>query len=265
MNVLCLFAGQGYQNNQLFNFFQDNLHATTLLHQLSSVMQLDLLNETVSLKDPNYSQFLIGAYQFTLFTLLKPLLASHQINLAGYSLGEVSAFLASVQATTEEMNKVLAFRTQVMTSILSNKNSLEYDLLFIRGQFILNDIQELCTQYHCAIAIINSEERLILGGTVTDLKRLLDKLSQYHLTHSQFLEIHIPSHTPFYANKKGLLQNHLNSLFAKPLLYPILSPIQLGKIYDVAEEKQLLDQELYTCLQWYSLCTLIPEYHYDLI
>ncbi|HBB53003.1 MAG TPA: hypothetical protein DCZ80_03785 [Legionellales bacterium] len=36
-------------------------------------------------------------------------------------------------------------------------------------------------------------------------------------------------------------------------------------IYNAQEETKLLDQELYTTLQWHKLCQLIPEYKYDLI
>ncbi len=264
MNILCVFAGQGYKSSTLFNFFQNNEQTTSILHDLSSAMHLDFFNTPPALSDPYYSQLLIGAYQLSLFNSLKPLLNAHQINCAGYSLGEVTAFLASVQATAPEINSLLSFRTQLMTSILQQDKS-EYDLLFINGQFLLEDIKLLCTKYHCAIAIINSEQRLILGGKVSDLNDLLAQLPQHHLTRAQFLDIHLPSHTPLYADKKGLLHQYLDSQFSKPLQYPILSPLQLCKIYDVEEEKRLLDEELYTTLQWYSLCTLIPEYQYDLI
>ncbi|RUR07201.1 ACP S-malonyltransferase [Legionella sp. km772] len=265
MKVLCLFAGQGYHSNDLFRLFQGDKMAENLLEKLSSVLKIDLLCGQWSLTDPYYSQFIIAAYHYTLFNLLRPALLAHQVNLAGYSLGEVSAFLASSQATIEEMHETIAFRTELMTSILKEGDKPEYDLLSIRGQFTLANIQELCSQYGCALAIINSEERLIIGGRIKDLKQILEQLPKYHLSHSQFLEIHLPSHTPFYADKKGLFQSYLNSLFSKSLCYPILSPLDLNKIYDGEQEKQLLDQELYTTLQWYGLCMLLPEYQYDLI
>ena len=263
MNILCIFSGQGYKNNNLFDFFQDNAQAKLLLQNYSSAMYLDFFQKDWSLDDPNYSQLLIGAYQLTLFNLIKPFLNHHQITLAGYSLGEVSAFLSSVEASPEEANTVLSFRTQLMTSIL--KNGSDYDLLYIRGQFDLTEIKALCAQHQCSIAIINSDDRLIIGGKTTDLKKLLITMENYHLTHSQFLGIHLPSHTHVYADKKGLFQKKLNSLFSQPLLYPILSPIELSKIYDHQQEKELLDKELYTTLQWYQLYSLIPEYQYDLL
>jgi malonyl CoA-acyl carrier protein transacylase len=49
------------------------------------------------------------------------------------------------------------------------------------------------------------------------------------------------------------------------LQYPIISSIKLSKIYDADEEKNLLDQELYTTIQWQKACELIKEYQYDLI
>jgi [acyl-carrier-protein] S-malonyltransferase len=264
MNILCVFAGQGYKNSTLFNFFQGNEQALSMLHELSSAMHLDFFNTPKALGDPYHAQRFIGAYQLSLFNSLKPLLNAHKINFAGYSLGEVTAFLASVQASAQEINSLLSFRTQLMTSILQQDKS-EYDLLYINGQFIPEDIKLLCTKYHCYIAIINSEQGLTLGGNVSDLNDLLAQLPHHHLTRAQFLDIHLPSHTPLYANKKGLFHQYLDSQFTRPLQHPILSAIQRCKIYDVEEEKRLLDEQLYTTLQWYSLCTLIPEYQYDLI
>lgn len=256
MNILCIFSGQGYRNNTLFDFFEGNKTAQTHLNQYS-------LENSCRLENPNDAQLIIGAYQLTLFNLIKPLLINHQVTLAGYSLGEVNACLASIEASPEEVNTVLKSRTQLMTALLKSGN--EYDLLFIRGHFQIEDIKTLCASHHCAIAIINSNERLIIGGSIGDLNNLLSILPAHHLIHSQFLGVHLPSHTFFYENQKGIFQNHLNTLGSRTLHYPILSPLELCKIYEFEQEKQLLDKELYTTLQWYKLCALISEYHYDLI
>ena len=265
MKILCLFSGQGYHDDNLFHFFQENQEASIFLQSLSSTIKLDFLKKNWTLKSPYQAQLIISAFQLCIFNLLAPLLTSHQSNLAGYSLGEVSAFLASIGATPQEWYQTISFRTRLMTSIIQDKDNFEYDLLSIRGPFVLEDIQKSCKQYQCAIAIINSEQHLILAGQITDLKQLLKKLSQHYPIQHLFLSIHVPSHTAFYANKKGLFYQQLDSLFSKPLRYPILSPLQLCIIYNAREEKNLLDQELYTALQWSKLCHLIPDYQYDLI
>ena len=265
MKILLVFAGQGYKESSLFNFFREDQVALSTIKSLSDAAKIDFLQANLQMTDPKLSQLIIGAYQLTLFAALNPLLANHQIDLAGYSLGEVSAFLASIRATPEDCMNVLSYRTELMTSILKISKD-EYDLLSIVGTFILEDIKALCAQHQCSIAIINSSQRLVLGGKITDLKEVLKELPQYHLLHATFLEVHLPSHTPFYSAKSGQLQHFMQErLGERPLHFPIISPLELGKIYTTEEEIALLDRELYTGLQWFSLCNLVSEYNYDLI
>jgi len=265
MNLLCVFAGQGYHDDDLFQYLHEHPESEKVLQELSLLIKIDLLQNRCSLKNPHLTQLFISTFQFTIFKLLAPLLYAHQVNLAGLSLGEVSAFLASVNASADELYKTIAFRTDLMTSIINQQNGLSYDLLTIRGQFTLADIHELCQQHHCAVSIIYTEQHLAIAGAVNNLNELLQHLAQYNLTHCHFLDIKLPSHSFFYAEKKGLFETHLNALFSKPLSYPILNPIALTKVYNQKDEKKLLDQEIYTPLPWGQLCALIPEYKYDLI
>lgn len=260
MNILCLFAGQGFHHSNLFNMFRNNPQALELIKEFSQLISVDLLEDNLAVNNPYYSQLIIGAYQFILFRMLEPLLAVHSLDFAGYSLGEISAYLASTQAPTTTAYQVLSYRTQLMTSILSKKPVEHYDLLLVSGNFELEIMGLLCHRYRCFIAIVNTQH-LVIGGTVTNLKKLQSKLPLV----SKFLAINLPSHTPLYQDNMGLLQQFLASMQLNKLRYPLFSPIKLSKIYDCKEEESLLDQQLYSCLYWDKICNLINEYHYDLI
>lgn len=265
MKILCLFAGQGYQQKNLFEAAKNTPKALELIQAFSKVASIDLLSTELPITNPKFSQLIIGAYQFTLFQLLKPLLNHHSIDCAGYSLGGVSSFLASTDAPITVAYKILSYRTQLMTSLLTKEPLTAYDLLFIAGAFELEAIKALCHKHECFIAIINLQHHLVIGGTLPNLKKLQLKLSQYKITQSTFLNINLPSHTPFYKDKMGEFQHFLASNHLNTLHYPLFSPITLTKIYDCTEAQILLDQELYTCLQWDKLCNLICEYQYDVI
>ena len=261
MKILFVFAGQGYRDNNLFAFFQENHQAMQHLIKFSSIANIDFLQPSVPLTDPRFTQLIIGVYQLTLFNMLKPLCNQHQIELSGYSLGEISALLTSIDASLEDSIKLYTYRNQLMATLL-NQN---YDLLSIRGNFNLAEVRAACTRHHCYIAIVNSEQHLVVGGKIAKLKLVITEL-QHQIARVEFLEVHLPSHTPYYLDKKGCLSKFMNeNLPQTNLIYPILSPLELTKIYDFDEEKRLLDRELYTSLQWYSVCELIGAYQYDLI
>lgn len=262
MNILCLFAGQGIQQSTLFEILQKDKELLLFLQQCSEAASFNFLQDNLPIKAPQYSQLIIGIYQLALFRKLEPLLAHQSIDCAGYSLGEVSAFLASTKASVETSCQVLSYRTQLMTSQIRGQS---YDLMYIAGNFDFDTIKELCHQHQCSIAIINPKQHLVIGGLVDDLKKLQSELPQYQVTQSTFLNIGLPSHTPFYQNIKGQLHHFLASKNLNVLQYPLFNPIKLGKVYDGIEEQMYLDQELYTTLQWDKICSLINEYHYDFI
>jgi malonyl CoA-acyl carrier protein transacylase len=265
MNILLLFAGQGFQQQNLFEIFQGNQKAIELLQEYSKTLSLDLLEPQLPITDPLYSQLIISAYQLTLFSIIEPLLIANRIDCAGYSLGEVSAFLASSKASVPTVCEIVSYRTQLMTSLLTERPINHYDLLFITGNFELETIETLCAQHECYIAIINLQHHLVIGGIISNLTNLQVELRQYNVQHSKFLNIQLPSHTPFYLPKKGLFKNFLANMGLSRLDYPLFSPISLSKVYKSSEEQALLDVELYTCIQWDKVCELIIEYQFDLI
>lgn len=264
--ILLLFAGQGYNSPDLLNLFMTHDLSLSYLKELSVAAEFDLIQSAGTINNPKYTQFIIGAYQLTLFRALSTLLSSQHVECAGYSLGEVSAFLASINASPKHCMSVLSFRTQLMTSLLNEQSPNVYDLMSIYGQFNLKKITSLSQEYHCHIAIINSEEQCIIGGQVRDLMRLKERLSSAGLKKATYLSIHLPSHTPFYSSKSGEFYQYLVQLLEKEhLSYPVLNPLELKKIYKIEEEIMLLDKELYSCLKWFKVNQLIMEYKYDLI
>lgn len=188
---------------------------------------------------PCYSIKTARCYQLTLFACLKSLFSKHQLNFAGYSLGEVVAFLASSGATPAEIGQTLLFRTGLMTSLLGHHASPAYDLLYLHGVFNVEEMNALCAEHNCYIAIVNSEQQLVIGGTVPDLKALLIRLDDKHLLKTKFLGVHLPSHTPFYAKQRGLFCQFLNKSSASSLCYPMLSPITLGKRVSSKRRKRI--------------------------
>lgn len=266
MKILFVFAGQGYHENNLFDIFRTDQKAMSLLKIFSAAAKIDFLRSDLQITNPSSIQCIIGTYQSTLFARLIPLFTDHQVDLIGYSLGEVNAFLASIGASPKESIKLLSYRTQIMTSIVKKNGLEEYDLLSIIGKFTLEEIQTILEKHNCYTAIINSNQHIVIGGKVSDLKKLAKELSKYHLTHAKFLEIHLPSHTPFYADESKLFQEFLNEHWRlDSLRYSIISPLELNKVYNAEKEKVLLSQELYSTIQWHSVCNLISEYQYNLI
>ena len=266
MKIMLIFSGQGYSSPTIFNLFKTDNTASAYLQSLSEAAGFDLIKQSKNIADPHFTQYIISAYQLTLLSIIAPLIINHTVDFAGYSLGEVNAFLASIKATPKEAMQVIGYRTELMTSLLETTKHSEYDLLSIKGIFTVHSIQLLCEKNQCAIAIINADNHLIIGGKIADLKKLLAQLSRQSIKQTAFLSIHLPSHTPFYSQKANQLHEMLESIFSNSrLCHPIISPLKLRKIVNITEEMQLLDEELYSTLNWQSVCNLMNENGYDVI
>jgi malonyl CoA-acyl carrier protein transacylase len=266
MKILIMFGGQGTQSSDLFQLVQSDEKAMSLLNALSTAAQIHFPVKSNDVGNPKVSQFMIAAYQLTLFSVLSDLFQNQQIDLAGYSLGEVCACLASANASPQTAMDIIKHRTQLMTAGFITNSGNDYDLLSIRGRFDLESIKQACDINRCAIAIINSDSHLIIGGQVSDLNQFLNYPSNNRIERSKFLSIQLPSHTPFYSGLKNKFSAFLNTKLSNSRLqYPIISPLELSKTYSIQDECHLLDRELYTTLNWQSVCHLISEYGYEII
>ncbi len=264
MKVLFIFAGQGYLKDDLFAVIDTDDSGK---HRANDFLKRADLNTSITetqLADPQYTQLLIGAYQWTMYHEVCDFFTDDNLFFAGYSLGEVMALLTSIKATTTDAVSAIQYRTKLMLSeVLQNES---YDLLSIKGRFSISDVKRCCQQNHCNIAIRNSDSHFIVGGEVSSLKQLIDDLKHAHLEHYRFLSICLPSHTPFYEHCRDKLSDFLLKKYKdSPLSIPILNPLLLSKVYTSEEEIKLLDKELYTTLDWYSVCLLIKENNFDLI
>lgn len=263
MKIMLMFGGQGTADPDLFKLIQSNTIALDYLRRLSQAVGYDLTEKIREIGNPHFSQCLIGAYQLSLYAAVADLLVAHQTDVSGYSLGEVSAFLVSTDATPELAMEVLAYRSKLLTALSDESTSASYDLLSVKGTFDLQAITLACEPLHCYVAIKNSDRHLILGGTRQALEALL---TQIPVEKAKFLSIHLPSHTPLYRFQANKFKTFLEQKITKIRLgKAIISPIALGKVYTVQQECELLDNQLYNPLDWQSVCHLINEYHYDLI
>jgi [acyl-carrier-protein] S-malonyltransferase len=266
VKILLLFGGQGVGDSNLYDLLHGDKEGDAFLSRASEIANTNLLHEIIKIRDPHDSQLLIGIFQLGVFSILRHILGASEISVAGYSLGEVPAFLSSINASLEECVEVLKYRTQLMTSLFIKEKEGTYDLLSIKGRFGFEEIESLCFKYHCEIAIINAENRLIIGGKVSDLQNMLSHSEEFRIDHYKFLAVYEPSHTSYYRTHSEKFTEFLKSKFSESSLrYPIISPIKQRKIDDIHEEIILLGQELSTRLHWDKVCQLIPEYGYELI
>ncbi len=265
MKILLLFAGQGYIKPDLYQIFTTDPKAIKWMQSVQKQLKLDLPNDASKVIDPVFTQRLISLYQLGMCSLLAPQLEQHDIELVGYSLGEVSAYMFSIGLGIPEIDSCIKYRTQIMMDRLSPGEENDYNMVSVYGRFKLEDINEWCKKYGCFVAIINADNHVVICGKIKNIQSLL--LNQTHyINKSHFLSIPLPSHTPLYNLQSQQFEQFLLKNYShKKMKYPILSTLFHEKNLDNKLQISLLSSALSKPLEWYKINHLIEEYQYDLI
>ena len=265
MKILLLFAGQGYMKPDLYHIFTTDSKAIEWMQSVQKQLKLDLSDDASKFIDPVFTQRLISLYQLGMCSLLAPQIEQHDIELVGYSLGEVSAYMFSIGLSIPEINNCVKYRTQIMMDILSNGGGNDYNMVSVYGRFGLEEINEWCKKYGCFVAIINSNNHVVISGKIKNIQLLLRNQVQF-FSKSHFLSIPLPSHTPLYKHQSQQFEQFLFKNYSdKPMKYPILSTLSHEKNRDNKLQISLLASALSNPLEWYKINHLIEENQYDLI
>ena len=200
MGLGIVFSGQGNQNLDMFQGIAANPLAVLELAQLASILGYPLLpqialNETELFHNRN-AQPLIAGLGYLQWQMLQPELPP-PVAFAGYSLGELTAYAAAGAWDFKQLIELACKRAVLMDEAAANWQA--NSLLAVSGVTQIA-LAEICHHCQCFIAIQNSAENWVVGGTNNNLQQLMAKISQtlpkVMLTP---LKVDVASHTPLLA------------------------------------------------------------------
>ena len=226
MKIGLLFSGQGAQKPGMgLDFLSDPLFES-IISQGSTATGMDLKRIMASgngeLKETKNVQPALVAVSYGIYRMLKRDLPKLPVAaMAGLSLGEYAALMASEALPFEDGIQLLADRGRYMQADADRTASSMAAVLSPD----VEKVEAICDHYaHVWVANYNSPAQLVIGGTVDEVQQAVSELKeQAAAKRVVILRVSGAFHTPLFNGARQKMHDRLaKESFAQPVV-PVIS------------------------------------------
>ncbi|SUE62602.1 acyltransferase domain-containing protein [Roseomonas gilardii] len=252
MTLALLCPGQGTQHAGMFALTGAAPEAAPVFAAATALLGEDPRHlvqraDAATLHGNRMAQILCGTQQLAAFLALRGALGGRLI-LAGYSLGEVSAWGCAGLLPPERVLPLIARRAAAMDDAGTPGQGLAY----IRG-LERQRVEALCAEHGAALAIVNPGLLHVVGGLDTALDTLCDAARAAGALRAEPLPVHVASHTHFLAGAVAPFRTAIGE--AQPAKRPapgcrLLSGIDAAPVLDGAQGAEKLAAQLARTIEW---------------
>ena len=172
------------------------------------------------------------------------------IAMAGHSLGEYSAFVASGALLFEDAIKLVAKRASLMQQAVPAGAGAMAAILGLEDDLIVNVCANASVNGVVEAVNFNSPGQVVIAGESKAVDIAIEQLTEAGAKRAIKLPVSVPSHCSLMKNAAEQLNSELiASTFAEPE-YPVLQNVS-AKSYDTTTERQdALAKQLYKPVLW---------------
>ncbi|MGO1071939.1 malonate decarboxylase subunit epsilon [Lysobacter sp. CA199] len=192
MSLAILCSGQGGQHPAMFDRVRDDSAAAIVLATATQVLGNDPAQLATQPRryDNTIAQPLVCAAALAHWQALRADLPTPAVVL-GYSVGELAAHAVAESFDATTCLSLAAERARLMDRVSPERSGL----LAVTG-LNLQAIEALCKSHGVAIAIVNGEDHVVLGGMLAGL-HTADADAQARGARTRLLPVSVPAHTPW--------------------------------------------------------------------
>ena len=251
MAIFC--SGQGYQDASMFDLLADATEAKPVFEAAKFVLdgkdprQLVREANNDDLHTDKLGQILCCTQAMAAWAVLsvkvpRPLL------VAGYSVGELAAWGVAGLIDYESVFDLAAQRATAMDRATKEPSGL----VAIHG-LKRDTVDRICKAHGTYVAIINAQDRLLVGGTSKALDAVARDARVAGAERTTMLPVAVPSHTPLLAEASNEFRRALGKahLFAGvPSDVRLLSGIDGDTVFDVHMGAEMLARQIEQTVDW---------------
>ena len=207
MTLALLCSGQGRQDRAILDLFIDDPRAVPILAEASTLLGQDI--RTLLSQAPDSALFANRTSQILCVT--RGLIAAACLAptapffTAGSSVGEMTAWGVAGIWSPERTLRLTAVRAEAMNTASGADDGLG----FVRG-LAREHVQALVTRFDCAIAIINPDLVLVIGGERRQVERCCTAALGEGAAAARPIAVHVASHTPRLAAAVAVFREQLD-------------------------------------------------------
>ena len=238
------YVGMGSEVNRVF------YEAAQIIGDAESCLGYDIselcfFGPQEKLDQTEYAQPAILLTSVVLFELLKKF-DVEPVVVAGLSLGEYTALVASGAMTLQEALPLVQRRGQIMQEAVPAGQGGMYVVLGLDGSMV----DQICREDggQVSVANYNAPGQVVVAGAAEDLKRVTATLKKAGARVSK-VAMSVPSHSPLLKTAAEKLRPELEKVkWQKPAI-PVLSNVT-GDYYGDSDPVDLLVKQLYSPVLW---------------
>lgn len=248
MNFAILFSGQGLQTHQhiheLLGYAVKDEIRNALEQNLPEIFKADL--QALDIYNNEFAQPFIFALQWCRWNNIRSVIEEVSA-FAGYSLGELSAFICSTETDLATGLLLAKTRAQLMSGAVNKKSGL----VSVKG-LNLKKLNELLFATQTELSIKLNDSSCIVGGLEFNLEQFMLSAEQSG-AQVKPLNVSIPSHTSLMQIAVEPYRIFLNQHSFDPVTVPIISGTGGIKLYRQPQVIDALTYQMDHAIDW-DLC-----------
>lgn len=266
MKIGFLYGGQGsqqenmgkdlYENYDYIKKFYDGLNLNFDIRDYSFNKDLDTISET------KYTQPIMVAFQIAVTKILKDMGIKPDY-VAGLSLGEYSALVASGVLNDVEAVKIAEYRGNAMTEASS---SFETGMIAVMGmelskiEEVLNSINE--EENRVEIANLNCPGQIVISGEASKILEATERLKEAGARRIRPLNVSGPFHTTYMKDVSEKLESYFKEYDFKEENIPVVYNL-LGTVKNDGNIKEIMTKQVMSTVRFQDSIEYMVEQGVD--
>ena len=203
--------------------------------------------QKVKLTNTDYAQLAVFVTNHAFYEVLKKKVPDLKYSaVAGHSLGEYNAMVATGALRFEDALKLVQKRSQYMHSV-SSKVDGGLVALVGKDDEELDALKQDLKNRGVYVALINAPQEIVVGGPNVELEKLI---KEYGQRYTRKIKVEGPFHTSYMQPAAEQLKDDLSSIGFKLASIPIVANSSARFIVDPEEIEEELSSQVFNPIQW---------------
>jgi [acyl-carrier-protein] S-malonyltransferase len=249
--LLLLCPGQGDQHSTMLDLARTSPAASALADHLLS---LQPQAEDADIYANRIAQPLIVTAALSMWEAIRDFAPTPAL-VAGYSIGELSAYGVAGAITPEQAVALAVQRAQLMDDC--QRAAPGQGLLTVTG-LTLASASTLAVQHGYHVSIETGEDSCIVGGAAAQADPLQQAIEAAG-ARSRRLPVEVASHTPYMQGAVKPFADALRATAFQPLRAPVLAGIDAAEVREPARAVETLSRQLAEKIRWLACMDAAAE------
>ena len=249
-----IFPGQGSQSVGMMADFNGHPLIRSTFDEASEVLNIDFWkmatepNEEIN--QTTHTQPILLTAGIAIWRLWQSKTDKIPSYLAGHSLGEYSALVASDAMEFKDALKLVKFRADVMQKAVPEGVGAMAAILGMSDEEVVNACKEAQENEVVEAVNFNSPGQVVIAGHILAVERAIEVAKAKGAKRAILLPVSVPSHCSLMQKASSELREYLNDITIKKPVITVIHNVDVMEHHDVNKIKDALAKQLCHPVRW---------------